>query len=126
MLGTFSTAAVSQSAGSLIRRSSLGRLVNGSTMLLLVTIGTLIIVLALLILFHQNINATKGYRLRSLENAHNQLRVQEEILNMEIARAQALDTMQTDPKIQAMVKATKPQYATMEVAIAQTLEEWKE
>lgn len=106
----------------MIRRSSLGRLVTGSTMLLLFTIGTLIIVLALLILFHHNLNATKGYRLRSLEHVRNQLLLQEEILNMEIAKAQSLSILQSDTKIQAMTKATKPKYVTSDVSIAQAVD----
>ena len=90
-----------------------------STMLLLFTIGTLIIVLALLILFHHNLNATKGYKLRSLEHARNQLLLQQEILNMEVAKAQALITLEDDPKIQGMTKATHPKYVTSDVSIAQ-------
>ena len=78
-------------------------------MLLLGTIGTLIIVLALLILFHHNFNATKGYRLRSLEHVRDQLLLQQEVLNMEIAKAQALGTLEKDAQIQAMVKPKKQQ-----------------
>lgn len=126
MSATLSTTAQSiPSPGAIIRRSSLGRLVTGSTMLLLFTIGTLIIVLALLILFHHNLNATKGYRLRSLEHVRNQLLLQEEILNMEIAKAQSLSIMQSDNKIQAMTKATRPKYVTSDVSIAQALEPGK-
>jgi hypothetical protein len=91
-------------------------------MLLLCTIGALIIVLALLILFHQNLNATKGYRLRSLEHVRNQLLLQQEILNMEIAKAQSLAVLQADSKIQAMTKATKPKFVTSDVSIAQASE----
>ncbi len=123
MSATLSTSAQSlPSPGAMIRRSSLGRLVTGSTMLLLVTIGTLIIVLALLILFHHNLNATKGYRLRSLEHVRNQLLLQQEILNMEIAKAQSLAVLQSDAKVQAMTKATRPKYVTSEVSIAQAAE----
>ena len=85
---SFATAPIASavpSSGFMIRRSSLKRLASGNTMLLLCTIGMLIIVLALLILFHQNLNATKGYRLRSLEHARNQLLLQQETLTWEIA-----------------------------------------
>jgi hypothetical protein len=91
---------------------------TSSTMMLLCTIGTLIIVLALLILFHHNFNATKGYRLRSLEHIRNQLLLQQEVLNMEIARAQALATLQADSQIQAMVKPKQPKYVQGEASIA--------
>ncbi len=101
-----------------VRRNSLGRLMTSSTMLLLCTIGTLIIVLALLILFHHNFNATKGYRLRSLEYIRNQLLLQQEVLNMETARAQALATLERDPGVRMMVKTKKPKYVQGEPAIA--------
>lgn len=87
-------------------------------MLLLCTIGTLIIVLALLILFHHNFNATKGYRLRSLEHVRNQLLLQQEALNMEIARAQALATLQNDSRVQAMIKPKQRKYVQGETSIA--------
>lgn len=120
----FASIAVSPSTASTsIRRNSLGRLVTGSTMLLLCTIGALIIVLALLILFHQNMNATKGYRLRSLEHVRNQLLLQQEILNMEIAKAQSIAVLQMDSKIQTMTKATKPKYINDNVSIAQAIEQ---
>lgn len=99
-----------------IRKSSLGRMVTSSTMLLLITIGTLIVVLALLILFHQNTNATKGYRLRSLERERSQLLLEQEILNMEIAKSQALETLQNDPRIQAMRKINQPQFVKTELS----------
>ncbi len=94
-------------------------MVTNSTMLLLITIGTLIVGLALLILFHQNMNATKGYRLRSLERERSQLLLEQEILNMEVAKAQALETLQNDPKISAMQKITKPQFIKTETSLAE-------
>ncbi len=78
--------------------------------MLLVVIGTLIIVLALLILFHHNLNATKGYKLRSLEHARSQLLLEQEVLNMQIAKSQSLDALQTDPQIQVMSKPGKLKY----------------
>lgn len=80
-------------------------------MLLLVVIGSLIVLLAFLILFHHNLNATKGYRLRSLEVVRSQLLLQQELLNMQIAEAQALTSIEEDAKVQAMVKPVRPLYA---------------
>ncbi len=91
------------------RRRSLGRLMSSSTVLLLFAIGTLIIVLALLILFHHNLNATKGYKLRSFERARSDLLLEQEVLNMQIATSQSLENLRSDPQIQAMLK---PKYAT--------------
>ena len=92
------------------RRLSLGRLVNQSTVLLMVSIGVMILVLALLILFHENANATKGYSLRTLENQRSVLLLEQELLNMDIAEVQALDHLQGDPLVQKMIPLTKPQY----------------
>ena len=48
------------------KRISLSKTVDQGTFLLMTTIGILIVILALLILYHQNANATKGYLLRNL------------------------------------------------------------
>ncbi len=94
-------------------------MVTSSTALLLTTIGTLIVILALLILFHQNMNATKGYRLRSLERERSQLLLEQEVQNMEIAKAQALETLEADGKVQSMRSVKKPQYIKTDSAVAQ-------
>ncbi|MDP7069085.1 MAG: hypothetical protein QF815_01040 [Candidatus Peribacteraceae bacterium] len=92
------------------KRSSLGTLVDQSTMLLMVSIGSLILILALLILFHQNSNATKGYTLRNLERERSQLLLEEEVLNMQVARAQAMEKMELDRQIQTMIPVKRPRY----------------
>ena len=99
-------------------RSSLGKLVDQSTVLLMVAIGSLILLLALLILFHENANATKGYRLRKLEQLRSQLLLEEEVLKMQIAQGQALEKLQQDKKITAMVVVKKPLYTTPGSAVA--------
>lgn len=88
----------------------MGTMVDQSTMLLMVAIGSLILLLALLILFHENANATTGYRLRTLERQRSQLLLKEEVQNMQIAQQQALEQLQQDPKVQAMVSVKNPQY----------------
>ena len=99
-------------------RSSLGRMVNQSTALLMFSIGSLILILALLILFHENANATKGYRLRSLERERSLLLLQEEVLNMQVAEAQAMEKLQSDAMIQVMVSVNKPRYRTTDLPVA--------
>lgn len=99
------------------RRRSLGRLMSSSTILLLAVIGTLIIVLALLILFHHNLNATKGYKLRSLERARAELLLEQEVLNMQIAKSQSLESLRSDPQVQVMLKPKTPRYIQGEEAI---------
>ncbi len=94
-------------------------MVNEGTILLMVAIGAIIIVLALLILFHQNANATKGYLLRTLERERSHLLLEEEVLNMQRAGAQALESMQGDAQVQAMVPAQRPGYAEGETTVAQ-------
>ena len=83
---------------------------NQSTVLLMVSIGSLILILALLILFHQNSNATKGYQLRNLERERSVLLMQQEVLNMQVARAQAMEKIESDHQIQKMAQVKKPQY----------------
>lgn len=94
-------------------RSSLGKLVDESTVLLMVAIGSLILILALLILFHENANATKGYRLRTLERQRSQLLLEDEVLNMQIAEQQSLETLQNDPMVQIMLQPKSPAYLTI-------------
>jgi hypothetical protein len=99
---------------SMPRRHTLKRMMSSSTILLLTVIGTLIIVLALLILFHHNLNATKGYRLRTLEHARGQLMLEQEYLNMQIANAQSLETLEKDPQVLSMLKAKNQKYIEAE------------
>lgn len=94
-----------------VRRLSLGRLVSQSTVMLMASIGTLILVLALLILFHENSTATKGYELRGLERERSMLLLEQEVLNMQIAESQSLQHLQNDPQITSMLTVTKAQFA---------------
>lgn len=100
------------------KRSTLAELVDQSTILLMVAIGSLILILALLILFHENANATKGYKLRTLEHQRTQLLLEQEIQQMQIAQQQALEQLQDDAKIKAMVQVKNPTYVTGVSAVA--------
>ncbi|MSR67518.1 hypothetical protein EXS65_01670 [Candidatus Peribacteria bacterium] len=101
------------------RRHSLGRMMHSSTALLLSVIGALIVLLALLILFHHNLNATKGYKLRTLERARSQLLLEQEVLSMQIAKSHSLDALQNDPQIFTMQKPVKPKYVQSDISIAE-------
>jgi hypothetical protein len=89
-----------------------------STITLLIATGALIIMLALLILFNENYNATKGYKLKTLELERSQLLRTEEILNMHLAEAQSLRTFQEDPQILGMLKIGELQYLRGDTAVA--------
>lgn len=80
--------------------------------MLMVVIGSLILILALLILFHENANATTGYQLRTLERQRSQLLLGEEVQNMQIAQEQALEQLQNDPKVQSMIPEKDVKYIT--------------
>ncbi len=82
-------------------------------MLLMFAIGSIILILALLILFHQNSNATKGYQLRNLERERSQLLLEQEVLNMQVARAQAMDKIEADRQTQSMIPVIRPKYTTI-------------
>ncbi len=73
-------------------------------------IGALILMLAFLILFHENANATNGYRLRNLESERSALLLELEILNMQAAQAQALESLNMDKQVQAMVPVKNARY----------------
>lgn len=87
-------------------------------MLLMVSIGALILILAVLILFHQNANATKGYRLRSLERERSQLLLEDEVLRIRIAEDQSLEELSADQRIEAMLPVTKPVYVDIDRRVA--------
>jgi hypothetical protein len=76
----------------------------------MVAIGALILLLALLILFHENANATKGYRLRTLQHQRAELMLEEEVLKMQVAQEQALEKLQNDKRIQSMQPVKNPVY----------------
>lgn len=106
------------SSQAITRRSSLGKLIDQSTVLLMTAIGSLILLLALLILFHENANATKGYRLRTLEHERSQLLLEDEVQKMQIAQEQALEKLQEDAKVQAMTPAKKSLYVKSDATVA--------
>ena len=85
----------------------------------MVAIGALILLLALLIVFHENANATKGYRLRTLEHERSLLLLEDEVLAMQIAEQQALEHLQQDESIQAMISPKKVTYIEAEREVAQ-------
>lgn len=87
----------------------------------MVCIGALILLLALFILFHQNATATKGYQLRNLERERSQLLLEEEILNMQVAEAQALHQLSDDPIVRSMVAVKRPLYIQEDSTVASNL-----
>jgi len=101
----------------------LGQMVNKSTATLTVAIGAIILTLALLILFHQNANATKGYTLRALERDRRNLLLEEEVLNMQIAEAQALQKLHEDPVISLMLPPRLARYVEGEQTVARSVAE---
>jgi len=95
--------------------------VNQSTTLLMLSIGAIIMALAVLIFFHENANATKGYRLRNLERERSKLLMEEEVLNMEVAQSQALEKLSNDRQVKAMVPVFRPLYARPDGTVAKEL-----
>ena len=77
-------------------------------------IGALILILALLILFHENATATKGYQLRTLERERSLLLLEQEVLNMQIAQSQSLDHLRNDAQISSMLPLQKPRYVIID------------
>jgi len=98
-------------------------MVNQSTVILTAAIGGIILTLSLLILFHQNANATKGYTLRTLERERSELLLEEEVLKMQIADAQALKKLGEDPVIALMVPVRGAKYVEGEETMARSVAE---
>jgi hypothetical protein len=84
----------------------------------MVSIGAIILTLALLILFHENATATKGYQLRGLERERSMLLLEQEVVNMQIADAQALQRLKDDTQIQSMLVLKSPRYVKADTAVA--------
>lgn len=97
----------------------MNRLIDQGTILLMICIGVLILLLSLMILLHQNANATKGYRLRKLERERSQLLLEEEVLRMHVAEAQSLTVLQGDKKTQSMLPMKRLLYIEEQRAMAQ-------
>ena len=93
------------------KRISLSKTVDQGTFLLMTTIGILIVILALLILFHQNANATKGYLLRNLEKDRTNLLRDEETLNLDLAKEQSLEKIESSEYVKQMIAPKAIQYA---------------
>ena len=86
----------------------------------MISIGALILLLALLILFYENATATKGYQLRQLENDRSESYLEQEVLNMQIAQAQALQSLKDDPQVAGMVPAKNIRFIIDPTALAQS------
>lgn len=92
------------------KRVKLSRSSAITTNLIRITIGVCILLLAVLILIHQNINATNGYLFRSLERDRSSLLREEEIIKNELAQEQSLEQLENSATIEQMVKPQTVQY----------------
>ena len=102
-----------------LRSKTLSHKVEVGINALLFVIITLVTLIFLAYLANANRNATKGYALKNLELKRSNLLTENEVWDMEIAKVQALENIQKDPKIQTMVKANEPMYVRGDTAIAQ-------
>lgn len=109
---------LSTATGLPARRSTLDQMVQQSTALLMTSIGALILLLALLILFHENATATEGYKLRTLEHQRSSLLLEQEIVNMQVAQQQAIETLQKDKRITSMLTLNKAGYIQADQSVA--------
>lgn len=101
-----------------VRKRTLSQKIEfGMTSLTFFTI-ILVAIISLVYLAHANRNATKGYALKSLELRRSQLLTENEVWDMQIAQVKSLQALQSDPKIQTMVKADQPLFVRGDTAIA--------
>ncbi len=108
----------SHNAENFMRRKTLSQRVELSiTSLILVTL-ILVGMISLAYLVHSNLNATKGYALKTLELQRSKLLMENEVWDMQIAKVKSLDTLQNDPSIKMMVRADQPLFIRGDTAIA--------
>lgn len=88
----------------------------------MVAIGALIIILAMLILFHQNANATKGYMLRTLNRERSRLQLNEEVLKLELTQEQSLENIESDTRIRSMLDASNLEYTEPYHSVAKSID----
>jgi len=79
---------------------------------------TIICVLSLVFLSHSNRVATKGYELKILQDKRQDLLRKNEVLSMQIADLQTLESLANDNTIRTMVKAERPKYIRTDTAVA--------
>jgi hypothetical protein len=51
--------------------------------------------------------------------------LEQEVLNMQIAKSQALDALKNDPQILVMIKPVKPKYVQVDQPIAANTTTWQ-
>ncbi len=101
-----------------VRPRPLSQRVDTSIQSLLFALVALLALVSLVYLAHANRNATKGYALKNMELRRSALVTENEVWDMQIARAQALENIQKDPKVLSMIRAEKPQFIRGDSAIA--------
>ncbi|PIZ71346.1 hypothetical protein COY07_05145 [Candidatus Peregrinibacteria bacterium CG_4_10_14_0_2_um_filter_43_11] len=101
-----------------VQRRPLSQKIEVGVTSLVFVIVVLVSMISLVYLAHANRNATKGYALKTLELQRSKLVMENEVWDMEIAKVKSLNTLQNDPKILSMVKATQPLYVRGDTAIA--------
>ncbi|QQR83109.1 hypothetical protein IPJ72_04835 [Candidatus Peregrinibacteria bacterium] len=101
-----------------MRKSPLSYKVEVGLNSLVFVIFLLITLLSLAYLANSNRNATKGYALKTLQLERSNLITKNEIWDMKVAQVQALDHLQSDPKIKKMIAASQPLFVRGDTAIA--------
>lgn len=82
------------------------------------TLSVFVVVFGFLYLVTFNQLATKGYDLKRLDAAHQQLMNQYDIKNMKTAQIKSLNTIARTDRVSVMVKPSKVEYVTNNTALA--------
>ena len=101
-----------------VRKNTLSHKVEVGVNAVVFIIIVLVALISLAYLANSNRNATKGYALKTLELQRSKLLTENEVWDMEIARVQALNSIQNDPKVKSMVSIDKPLFIRGDTAIA--------
>ena len=114
----FMSAVYINNSSNKVRKNTLSQRVDLSVNALVFVIIGLVVIISLAYLANANKNATKGYALKNLEAKRADLLTENEVMDMEIARVQALDNIQNDPKVKSMVRSDAPLFVRGDTAIA--------
>ncbi len=77
----------------------------------------LIGILGIYYVFVLNVNATKGYNVRTLEIARKNYVTQENLLNIKIAEAESLSNLSNSPLVNTMEQIDTPRYLVLKESL---------
>jgi Tfp pilus assembly protein PilV len=101
-----------------VRKKTLSKKIELGMNSLAVLISLFVLVISFAYLAHANSTATKGYKLKALEQQRKQLIIENEVRDMKIAQITSYKNLSQDQKIKAMEPAKIIVYTRGDTALA--------